>query len=446
MKTVFQDEDFQDALVCLLVKDRVTLKKCGDILTPTDFRPLKGVKNGVPRWVTAEKALSYWSTYRQPIKRMLKPELKQHIESFGMGDRKSGELLSYAESLLKRKPVASESVISKVLQYKKERQKAEGIQKLIELQSQGRLTDEEWNNVMASVNGVGGGKRLVGSDYFEELEARIERRTKRRSQRYPLLFIDPLDNLVHAVAPGHVGLLLAPYKRGKTLGLIWISLAYTLQKLNVLHITLEDLKEDVEDRYDAAVTSLPVKKLKDMPKTLRTRFLRYKRLVRSRLRIYDGSEGAVGIGDIESLILQERDKGFLVDAVVIDYDDEITPPRRLEQRRFEFAEIYRGLKNLATKYGVILWTAAQTQRGTAHLKILSGDKAAEDISKLRKVTFALSLGQGDWGEDSIYLWVAGHRTDRMHVGCNIMTNKERMIFYDRDKTLRKMEEMRSKRK
>jgi hypothetical protein len=100
------------------------------------------------------------------------------------------------------------------------------------------------------------------------------------------------------------------------------------------------------------------------------------------------------------------------------------------------ADIYRDLRQLASRKNAILWTAAQTKRSTASKRILGGDDLAEDISKVRKVAMALSLGQGDWGEDSIFIWVAAHKFDRQHIGCNIMSNKNRMLIYDREATLK----------
>ena len=440
MKTVFQDDDFQDALVCLVVKDRVTLGKCGDLLVAEDFKPLKGARDGFARWVVAERALDYWANYQQPIRKMLRPEIKRHITSSGVGEDRSKELLDYVGRLMRRKATASEWVIDRVLQFKRERQRAAAIEELIDLQASGKMDQEEWQRITESVNTVGS-STPASEPYFEGLQERIDRRSRsRREDRYPLLFIDPLDDMVRAIAPGHLGMLLAPYKRGKTAGLIWIALAYTLQRLNVLYFPLEDLKEDIEDRFDAAVTSLPVKRLSHLPKTVRGRFERFRRLIKSRLSICvppsQASQG-LSVADIEKVVRQERERGFLVDAVIIDYDDEIVPPRKLNERRHEFAEIYRALGRLATKYDVITWTAAQTKRGTEHLKILSGDRVAEDISKMRKVTFALSIGKGDWGEDSNYLWVAAHRADRQHVGCNIMSDKGRMLFYDREATMTK---------
>jgi hypothetical protein len=89
---------------------------------------------------------------------------------------------------------------------------------------------------------------------------------------------------------------------------------------------------------------------------------------------------------------------------------------------------------MVAKYNMLGWTAAQTQRGTEGMKILGGDRVSEDISKIQKVACAISLGKGDWGEDSIYMHVAAHKFDKQHWGCNIVTDKERMQFYSDTKT------------
>ncbi len=71
------------------------------------------------------------------------------------------------------------------------------------------------------------------------------------------------------------------------------------------------------------------------------------------------------------------------------------------------------------------------------MRIIGGKHIAEDISKMRKCTFALSLGQGDWGEESIFVWVAKNRNGKQHVGANILTAKESALFFDRDSTLKR---------
>jgi len=220
--------------------------------------------------------------------------------------------------------------------------------------------------------------------------------------------IDPLDELIRGIGRGHLGVWLAYLKRGKSIALNHTALAYILQGLNVLYFTLEDPIDEVENRFDGAITSLPMKALVNKPKKVRLRFDRFIRLVRSHLKIVDGTEGGMSVTRIEEIWERERNRGFTADAVLIDYDDEIKPPRKQEERRFEFADIYRSLRRFAAHKQVIVWTAAQTGRQTENMKIITAAATAEDISKIRKATLAIGIGKGDWGEHSRYLYVAAH--------------------------------------
>jgi replicative DNA helicase len=159
-------------------------------------------------------------------------------------------------------------------------------------------------------------------------------------------------------------------------------------------------------------------------------------LSRARLKIVDCTERDITIRKVEEIIDEQRNLGFIADAVIIDYDDEIKPAKRYAERRMEFAEIYRDMRKLASRRDLLVWTAAQTRRGTDQAKMITGDHLAEDISKVRKVAFALGMGKGDWGDDSIYLNVAAHKFDKQHVGCHIISDKDRMLIFSREKTAR----------
>jgi hypothetical protein len=351
-----------------------------------------------------------------------------------MGERQADELLKYGDKILNLKLTGVQSIVDKVTTFRREKIKARVIEELISLQAAGDLTDEKWlelsQRATAAVT-----ERGAAVDYLSDLERRILRRQAQRwAARYPLLLIEPWDCMVRSIGPGHVGMILAPYKRGKSLMLHWISMAYAVQGLNVLHFTLEDPLSDVEDRLDAAVTQVRIAELGDKSAVVRRRFQRFRRLVRSRLKVYDGTGGGVTVPQIEQVFLFERDRGSRPDALVIDYDDEIAPAVPRKERRFEFADIYRDLRRLAAQHQLLIWTAAQTQRGTAELRVISAERAAEDISKIRKVSLAMSLGRGDWGEESLRLWVAAHKFDKQHVGCNIITDLSRMLIYDRTRT------------
>ena len=434
----FDDEDFQDHLVALLCQDVKSLQECGPLLHPDDFKPLRGHRHGQNRWITAERALEYYSKYHTPIQKLLRADLLEQSQQMGLGTKQVQELLEYLDYLHGLKNNGAEGIVQKVVRFKREKLKALALQDMIDLQAGGELSDAKWQEISQKVLATPSDTFLV-SNYFDGLK---DRETRRRlyaasdASRAPMLLIEPLDSMVRGIGAGHLGVAIAPTARGKSLFLSWVTLAYALQRLNVLLVTLEDPKPDAEDRLDAAVSGIPIHRLIDKPRLMRTRFQRFRRMIRSQVRILDGTHGGMTVPKIEQLLLRERDHGFTADALIIDYDDEIEPVVKHKERRFEFADIYRSLRQVAARHNLIVWTAAQTQRGTENMKILSGDRVAEDISKIRKVTMAISLGQGDWSDDSIYLWVAKHRLDKQHVGCHIIPDKKRMMIYDRDATHR----------
>jgi archaellum biogenesis ATPase FlaH len=435
-ETFFTDEDFQDSLVTLLCRDMKALNDCGALLKPDDFKPLQGMRHGRPRWIIAELALEHFRKYHEPVGRLLRANVLEYAVSLSLGERQITELKEYCDRIRAGTPFSPESITEKVIHYKHEHLKALAVQELVELQSSGQLTDEKWYEI--SQRTLAPKMGLTTTDYLETLKDRNARRKYAQNRiRRPWTYIDPLDNLIQGLGPKELGLILAPYKRGKSLMLQWLAIAYVLQRLNVLYVTLENPQSSVEDRMDSIVTHIPIKVLSEYPGLATQRFTRFKNMVHRQLKIYDGTMGGVTVPLLEQILLSERDKGFLVDALIVDYDDEIKAVVKQKDRRFEFADIYRDLRQMTARHNLITWTAAQTQRDTEHLKILSGDRAAEDISKIRKVSLAIGMGRGDWENgESIYLWVAAANNDQQHVGCTIMPDRAKMIVYDREATTR----------
>jgi replicative DNA helicase len=434
-KAFFTDEAFQDQLVALLCYDTGVLRKIAYLLKPDDFKPVRGMVRGRARWITAERALDYYARHHEPIGRLLRSDLLAYADEVGLSERQVSELVDYERALRKLKRVGADAVASRVVQYKTQKLMGATLEEMVELQAAGKLTREAWSEMSQRVLGVGHGE-VKSVDYVGGLKDRMERRKKHRDGAAPLLFIDPLDALVRGPARGQLGVVMAPPKRGKSLFLEHVAIAYVIQRFSPLFITLEDPLSEVEDRLDAMVSALPITQLHEKPKTLRRRFSRFSRIVRNRLSIVDGTSTGFTCSQIEQIMLSERERGFQCDALIIDYDDEIVPERKQKERRFEFADIYRRLRQMAAQHNIVVWTAAQTQRGTESMKILAGERVAEDYSKVRKAALILGLGKGEWTDESIYVWVAAHKFDREHIGCEIVPDKERMLIYDRERTQR----------
>ena len=436
-ESYFSSPHFVDSLLMFLVNDREFLKEAGHLLTAEDFQK-RNKHEGNEQQTVARMSLEFWQRYREPLGKMLRVECREMARHAGMSEDNKKRLFEYAEHLTNgHKRVAATAMLERVRKYKVEHKLALAMQQMSERIRKGTLTQDEFLKIARDASQV---EKEIGRpiDIFEdrELERRISRRAlQRRRQRYPVLLIDPLDRMVRMIARGHLGLLMAPWKRGKTMFFVWLALSYALQGYNVLFFELEDPKEDMEDRFDAAITALPLSRLGEVPTKLRDRFQHYKRLVRSRIKVVDGTDGATTIGGVESVWEQERNRGVTFDAIIIDYDDEVRPQRKQQERRMEFADIYRDYRSFLGRHSLLGWIATQTNKKSDDLRAISGKHIAEDISKIRKASMALALGQGDWGKDSIYGFVAAHRYDVQYVGANFLTDKDRGLIYDRDRTL-----------
>jgi len=434
MKSPLNDTVFLEQVTLLLVQDRQFLRQFGSYLKPDDFKPRGKDALGDERWVCSAKALQHYEQYSEPIGELLLPALKDHARVSKYTDDRRKALMRFGRRMVST-PSANHRAIAESIQgFKLASSMASAVEEMLALSEMDDLDTEKFREICQKAVNVDNDVRRSVIDYFEGLEGRIDRRAILNDDKVPAFFIDQLDALVRGIGRKHVGLIAAPWKRGKSLFLLWIALAYALQGLKVLWVTLEDPLDLVEDRLDAATSFVPIDQLREKLKTLRRRHSRYKSLVKGNLQIYDGTDQMVTVQFVEQLIEDGRDNGQIYDAVFIDYDDELVSRNGGKDRRFEFAEIYRDLRKLAAKWDIYLWTAAQTRRDTMAKKLLTGEDLAEDISKARKVSLALGLGVGDWGDESIYVYVMGNKLGKQFVGTNIMTDKGRMCIYDRQAT------------
>ncbi len=392
---------------------------------------------GNQRYVVADRALQYYQRFHQPLGDLLRADILDYANGLQLTERQIQLLDDYLERLNGIELNAAAAITEKVVAYKTQRIKAQTIDELIELQASGQLTDAKWLELCRK-GLIVSGSHLHAIDYFESLDDRLGKRAMQESAaKRPSFWIAPLDDIVRPnLGRKQLGLVVAPTNRGKSLLLLWIALAYTMQRCNTLLITLEDAQEEVENRLDAIITGIPFLQMVSESRELRERFEAYKRGADSRLRIVDGTDEKFTVPMIERCLDDLREQGFRTDALVIDYDDYLVLPTPMKDRRQEIDSIYRDLKTLGAQRNLYTWTAAQTQRNTSEMKVLSGDKVADDIGKIRKSTMAISIGKGDLGDESFYLYVAKHKFGRSKVGCSIIPNLETELIYDHEKTRR----------
>jgi replicative DNA helicase len=442
MGSYFHDSEFQEKLLMFVCRDRSFLKKMSGLLSAEHFKPRRG-EGMEEAHIIAQMAFKYWKDYREPIGGMLQTEVLDYIREHKrkIGKRQRHKLLDLVQTIKSTNGlVAVEAVEKKVIEYLRRRNKAVAIKELIELQEKGELSDSKFQRICRNAVETMDNTLKV-SDYTaeESIEKRIKRREKNKDRKFPYLMIDPLDKQVRTFPRGEIGVILAKYKTGKSTMACHLDQAYALQGYNVLHFTLEDNAEMVEDRLDASFTGIKMKRLMDKSSRLKRRMRKKLLRVRGQIKVIDGTEGMT-IQRMEEIADNFRNQGFNADMIMVDADEGIVAAEHYkgdDGERKESIQNYKDLKKWAAKTDRWIWVCAQTKRGKGTRKmIVTGDDSAIDISKMRRCGMGVGVGDGpeEWGDDGRYLNVAVHRYDRGGRGCPVMGDFERAIFYSRELT------------
>lgn len=439
----WREENFQQQMLMFLCRDRNFLKKMSGLLTPDHFKPRKG--EGMEEvHIIAKLAFEYWKDYREPIGGMLQTYVLDYIREHKrkIGSKQREKLLNLVQTIKKAEHlVAVEAVEKKIGEHLQRQNKNRAIKELIEAQERGELTDGKFQRICKDALQKFDNTLKV-SNYTDEesIEKRIKRREKDRERKYPYLMIDPLDKLVRTFPRGEIGVILGKYKLGKSTFGTHLDQAFALQGYKVLHFTLEDIAEMVEDRLDASFTGIKMKRLMDRSSRLKRRMRKKLLSIRGQIKVIDGTDGSMTVQRMEEIWENYRNQGFQADMVMVDADEGIMPAEHFKGDNSETKEsiaTYKDLKRFAAKRDIWLWVMAQSRRGTGKRKmIVTGDDSATDISKFRRGAMGIGVGDGpeEWGEDSRYLNIAIHRYDRGGRGCPIMGDFSRAIFYSRERT------------
>lgn len=415
------------------VRDRLFLRTVCHDLSASDF-PDKCER------IVAEIAIKFWETHQEPVGSLLRSDAEDAARRERLNPEERKKLRDLVDSIqgsgMELVPIRA--LEERVLAIRRDTFFERAMEEIVTAMEKGRLDTAVLEKVVERAQRELSERVFLSADYLSGLEKRILRRHMQTvDQKYPLLMIDPLDEKIKAIGRGHFAIFVGPYSSGKSLYLLYVALAYAMQGLNVLYITLEDPQDILENRMDSCMTGIPMGKLYKMPNRLRRRFDEMRSLVRGRIKIVDATEGGFTISKCEKLWDQERAGGFTADAIFIDYDEEIECEEKFTgemARKRQFEEIYKRIRRMAKKLDIIVWTAAQTRRGTEGKRVVTGDDIGEDISKAKKAFLAIGIGRDQEQQNVKHLYVIRHRLDRSRFGVDVVSDFESGIAYDAEAT------------
>lgn len=293
-------------------------------------------------------------------------------------------------------------------------------------------------------------KRVVGKKY------------KMRSM------IKELDELIGGFNPGWLIIILAPTKFGKTKFLVELCIAAVLQGLNVLFISLEMGREEIDAAFDQAIGFLgdrPGEAIDTMAyNKLKKEWYKTKKIVDTifdldivsknrralgryggKLVISDQSNGKFNCNDQEGLIEQiQNEENIIFDVVATDYLGEMGPTEKGQKKKERIAENTSGLKSNAKTRNIIQFTAQQVQRAAMRMKRFQSDNVADAIEPiwLSDMILAMMATEKEERENQYRIEVAEYRHGDKHGSVSLVKDLKRgAIALGKGKVIQEEEEV-----
>ena len=225
----------------------------------------------------------------------------------------------------------------------------------------------------------------IGLDYVNDVASRYN-----EAARHTITTgWDVVDDLMDGgLAPGELGVVMAPAGIGKSWMLINIGANAVRAGKTVIHYTLELNENYVGQRYDSVITGINAQTLKHHQETVEEKM---KTLTGDLIVKYypTKSVGVMGLkAHIEKTIMQ----GKQVDLIIIDYGDLLKVNVKKDKHE-ALEDLYEEIRGMAGEYNVPIWTASQAGRSALEDDIIEADKIASSYGKVMVSDFLMSLSR-----------------------------------------------------
>lgn len=254
--------------------------------------------------------------------------------------------------------------------------------------------------------------------------------------------VPDLDKMIGGFKEKWLITLLGATKGGKTWWLIEMALSALLQGLNVLFVSLEMGKEQIDERFDMAIsfasssqTTSPQETMRKGPKEgewVKTKEVlnsiydvdfvlsnrqKFQKISHGSLRVMAFNRGRLNYMDID-VILDElvEQQGWVADCVIVDYlgiMKETVPGQNKKER---IGENCIGLKELAAKRNIIVFSAMQGNRKAMTAEVFHSHLVADDIDTIFNSDLVMALCQTKLEESAnkYRLYIANYRHGKQH--------------------------------
>lgn len=277
---------------------------------------------------------------------------------------------------------------------------------------------EKWDeivDVMQEAVSAGFDLTDLGTDYFSELEARINTRSLETAVMRVPTGVPDLDTLTYGgLKKGQVGLLVGATGRGKTLWLQQFCRGALAMNKNVVYITLELREDDIAARFDAMLAAVKPSMLNAYQKELLDEIPHHCSMGQKLLVKHWPADSAT-VNTFKEYLRMLSSRGIVPDLVIVDYIDLVKSHKNYGDAYAEIDAITKALVGFASEFDIVLWTAAQMNRSGMVAENPDESGVAGAISKLFHVDLVVMLAQSkeEREDEIIHLDVVKNRNGKV---------------------------------
>jgi len=433
------DRQFQIGILGLCLQRLEFLLLASEVIKPEYF------EDKILIWYF-EKIISYYNQYGSlPNADVLKNELKKAARAKTI---QSAEVRDYIEvlGLLVQRVSAAAYVTDEVVRFCR-RQEGRKIY-LDTAEIMDTATDDDWDMILErlyNVKSIGTSQLDMGIKYFEEAEARVERRAAGDLRAVAPTGIRGWHKNTHApmdldqflgggLKTGQLGIWMGATNLGKSIALPHCGKRAVVQGMKVLHVTLELSASDVADRYDSAWTRTNIQELVTHGSAVsdRLKALSDRSGYAESLIIKEYPTGQASVNTLRGQLRQLEAMGWLPDLLVVDYLDLLKPLTNYNDEYADLGHIAQDLRGLCGEFEIPAWSATQTNRAGMSQETPDIEHMGDSIKKaqIADVILVMCATKEERAQNLLRIFIAKNRNGPNKVELEIRTAYHRMALWD----------------
>lgn len=388
------DSDFQSKIAALCLRDTQFMQRVDGLIRPEYFENLSEA-------AAVKVAMTYYDKYKKCPGDLatISALIKHDLIAKTIGKDLAATAWGHVKSKLFVTDISDRDfVVEQVATFSRHQAVSRAI-----LEAVGHLDINEFDkisrDIQAALN-VGEHGDSAGYDYGEMVEARTQERLDRAAGKLPPTGITTghpdLDKYLYHKGWGkrELSVLMGPAKGGKTTALIdfGISACASMNKYNVLYVSLEVSAKIISERIDARVSSILMNELNAKPHEIKDKVKKFMASA-GKFIIHEFPTGSMKASDLRRLVERYKAKGIKFDMVIVDYADLMAPERYVDDSIENSKGVYVALRGFAMLEDIAVLTATQTNREGAKKMVSTMTDVAEDFNKIRIADIVISINK-----------------------------------------------------